>query len=245
MANIIDIPASNRSETGTGRVGRVRRSGNIPAVLYGKKVQNTNLVVDTKTFTKVINSSASDNILVNLKLDGGEQLALVQEVQHDHIKGGILHVDFHAIAMDEEIHAAVPVETVGEAAGAKMGGQLEILLHTLEVRCLPKDLPEKITIDVSALNVGEGVHVKDLPEKITVDISHLNIEDAVHVRELNLPEGVRVKLDGDVVVVILEEPKEAEAAPAAPAADAKAPAAKAGDAKAAAPAAAAKPAAKK
>ncbi len=223
MANIIDIPASNRSETGTGRVGRVRRSGNIPAVLYGKKVQNTNLVVDTKTFTKVINSSASDNILVNLKLDGGEQLALVQEVQHDHIKGGILHVDFHAIAMDEEIHAAVPVETVGEAAGAKMGGQLEILLHTLEVRCLPKDLPEKITIDVS----------------------HLNIEDAVHVRELNLPEGVRVKLDGDVVVVILEEPKEAEAAPAAPAADAKAPAAKAGDAKAAAPAAAAKPAAKK
>ncbi len=223
MANIIDIPASNRSETSTGRVGRVRRSGNIPAVLYGKKVQNTNLVVDTKTFTKVINSSASDNILVNLKLDGGEQLALVQEVQHDHIKGGILHVDFHAIAMDEEIHAAVPVETVGEAAGAKMGGQLEILLHTLEVRCLPKDLPEKITIDVS----------------------HLNIEDAVHVRELNLPEGVRVKLDGDVVVVILEEPKEAEAAPAAPAADAKAPAAKAGDAKAAAPAAAAKPAAKK
>lgn len=223
MANIIDIPATKRSETGTGRVGRVRNSGNIPAVLYGKKVQNTNLIVDTKTFTKIINHSASDNILVNLKLDGGEQLALVQEVQHDHIKGGILHVDFHAIDMNEEIHAAVPVETVGEAAGAKMGGQLEILLHTLEVRCLPKDLPEKIT----------------------VDISHLNIEDAVHVRELKLPEGVRVKLDGDVVVVILEEPKEVEAAPAAPAdakaaAGAKAPAA---DAKAAAPAA--KPAAKK
>ena len=185
MAHIIDIPATKRSETGTGRVNRFRKSGNIPAVLYGKKVETSNLTVDSKTFTKIINNSASDNILVNLKLDAGEQLALVQEVQHDHIKGGILHVDFHAIAMDEEIHAAVPVETIGEAAGAKMGGQLEILLHKLEVRCLPKDLPQKIVIDVS----------------------HLNIEDAVHVRELNLPAGVSVKLDGDVVVVILEEPK--------------------------------------
>jgi len=228
MAHIIDIPATKRSETGTGRVNRFRKSGNIPAVLYGKKVETSNLTVDSKTFTKIINSSASDNILVNLKLDAGEQLALVQEVQHDHIKGGILHVDFHAIAMDEEIHAAVPVETIGEAAGAKMGGQLEILLHKLEVRCLPKDLPQKIVIDVS----------------------HLNIEDAVHVRELNLPEGVSVKLDGDVVVVILEEPKEVEEAPsaAAAAADAKAAAgakAPAAGAKAAAPAAAAKPAAKK
>ena len=228
MAHIIDIPATKRSETGTGRVNRFRKSGNIPAVLYGKKVETSNLTVDSKTFTKIINSSASDNILVNLKLDAGEQLALVQEVQHDHIKGGILHVDFHAIAMDEEIHAAVPVETIGEAAGAKMGGQLEILLHKLEVRCLPKDLTQKIVIDVS----------------------HLNIEDAVHVRELNLPEGVSVKLDGDVVVVILEEPKEVEEAPsaAAAAADAKAAAgakAPAAGAKAAAPAAAAKPAAKK
>ena len=227
MANIIDIPASKRSETGTGRVGRVRKSGNIPAVLYGKKVENSNLVVDSKTFTKVINNSASDNILVNLRLDGGEQLALVQEVQHDHIKGGILHVDFHAIDMNEEIHAAVPVETVGEAAGAKLGGQLEILLHTLEVRCLPKDLPEKIIVDVS----------------------HLNIEDAVHVRELVLPAGVTLKLDGDVVVVILEEPKEVEAAPTPTPAEAKAAAGKAAaapaaGAKAAAPAAA-KPAAKK
>ena len=228
MAHIIDIPATKRSETGTGRVNRFRKSGNIPAVLYGKKVETSNLTVDSKTFTQIINNSASDNILVNLKLDAGEQLALVQEVQHDHIKGGILHVDFHAIAMDEEIHAAVPVETIGEAAGAKMGGQLEILLHKLEVRCLPKDLPQKIVIDVS----------------------HLNIEDAVHVRELNLPAGVSVKLDGDVVVVILEEPKEVEELPAAAAAaaDAKAAAgakAPAAGAKAAAPAAAAKPAAKK
>jgi len=234
MANIIDIPASKRTETGTGRVNRFRKSGNIPAVLYGKMVQTSNLTVDSKTFTKIINHSASDNILVNLKLEAGEQLALVQEVQHDHIKGGILHVDFHAIAMDEEIHAAVPVETIGEPIGAKMGGQLEILLHKLEVRCLPKDLPQKIVIDVS----------------------HLKIEDAVHVRELVLPAGVSVKLDGDVVVVILEEPKEVEeATPAAAAADAKAAGGKAPAAGAkaaapaagakAAPAAAAKPAAKK
>ena len=228
MAKILDLQAEVRTQSGTGAVKRMRKAGTIPAALYGRKVKPASIQVHGKTFSKLLEGSASDNILVSLKIGAEEQLALVQEVQHDHIKGGILHVDFHAIAMDEEIHAAVPVETIGEAAGAKMGGQLEILLHKLEVRCLPKDLPQKIVIDVS----------------------HLNIEDAVHVRELNLPAGVSVKLDGDVVVVILEEPKEVEELPAAAAAaaDAKAAAgakAPAAGAKAAAPAAAAKPAAKK
>jgi large subunit ribosomal protein L25 len=158
---------------------------------------------------------------VNLQIDGAKQLALVQEVQHDHLKGGITHVDFHAIKEDEEIHAAIPVVLFGEAAGAKFGGMLELLLHNLEVRCLPKDLPEKITIDISHLNVGEGVHISDL----------------------KLPEGVRAKLDGHVIVAHVEKPKVEEAAPAAAAADAKADPKAAGKAAPAAKAAA--PAAKK
>lgn len=234
MAKILDLNAQPRTSEGTSAVKRLRKAGSIPAVVYGRKTPPSNVEVDAKTFTKILQNSASDNILVSLKLGSGDQqLALVQEVQHDHLRGGILHVDFHAIAMDEEIHAAVPVETVGEAAGAKHGGLVEAIHHTLEVRCLPKDLPERISIDVTSMKIG----------------------DAIHVRDITLPEGVRAKLDGDVVILMCEEPKveieappAAEAAPAAaaaPAAGAKAAAPAAAGAKAAAPAAAAKPAAKK
>ena len=207
MAKILDLVAQPRTITGTGAVNRLRKAGTTPAVVYGRKVAPVNVQVDTKTFTKILQGSASDNILVSLKLENGEQLALVQEVQHDHLKGGITHIDFHAIAFDEEIHAEVPVEIVGEAPGVKFGGIVEAIHHNLEVRCLPKDLPEHITIDVSHLNLGESVHVG----------------------EIKLPEGVRAKLGADVVIVTCVEPKvEAEPEPsaaAAPAAGAKAPAA--------------------
>ncbi|HEY1081174.1 MAG TPA: 50S ribosomal protein L25 [Prosthecobacter sp.] len=209
MAKILDIIAQPRTSEGTGAVNRLRKAGSIPAVVYGRKTAPQNVQVDTKTFTKLLESSASDNILVSLKIGSGEQLALVQEVQHDHLRGGILHVDFHAIAMDEEIHAEVPLHLSGESPGAKAGGLIEALHHTLEVRCLPKDLPESILVDISELQVGKGIHVG----------------------EVKLPEGVRAKLADDVVLVMCEEPK-VEPEAAAPAADAKA--AKGAPAKAAA-----------
>ncbi|SKA94438.1 large subunit ribosomal protein L25 [Prosthecobacter debontii] len=199
MAKILDIIAQPRTSEGTGAVSRLRKAGSIPAVVYGRKVAPTNVQVDAKTFTKILETSASDNILVSLKIDSNEQLALVQEVQHDHLRGGILHVDFHAVAMDEEIHAQVPLHLVGESPGAKAGGLIESIHHTLEVRCLPKDLPEAIEVDISELQAGKGIHVG----------------------EVKLPEGVSAKLAADVVLVMCEEPKVVEEAPAAPAADAK------------------------
>jgi large subunit ribosomal protein L25 len=211
MAKILDLNTEPRTSEGTAAVKRLRKAGSIPAVVYGRKTPVTNVQVDSKTFTKILQNSASDNILVSLKMGSGEQLALVQEVQHDHLKGGILHVDFHAIAMDEEIHAEVPVETTGEAIGLKFGGLVEIIHHTLEVRCLPKDLPESISVDVTALQVGKSIHVGEIP----------------------YPAGVRPKLAADVVVLMCVEPKvEAEPTPAEAAAAAKgAPAAKAAPAK--------------
>jgi large subunit ribosomal protein L25 len=120
--------------------------------------------------------------------DGGNtssRLALVQEVQHHPLKGHVLHVDFHAVKADEMLHAEIPVQTVGEPAGVKnFGGILEISMHALEVVCLPKDLPEIITIDVSALNVGEGIHVKDI----------------------QFPAGVSARADGDLTVVRVAAP---------------------------------------
>jgi len=234
MAKILDLQAEVRTQSGTGAVKRMRKAGTIPAAVYGRKVQASNIQVHGKTFSKLLEGSASDNILVSLKIAGvaEDQLALVQEVQHDYLRGGILHIDFHAVAADEEIHANVPVTIVGEAKGQKQGGLVEAIHHEIEVRCLPKDLPESIQIDVTSLEVGKGIHV----------------------REINFPEGVTCHLGGDVVIVMCEEPKvevepEPVAAAAAPAAGAKpaagAAAAPAAGAKPAAGAAAAKPAAKK
>jgi large subunit ribosomal protein L25 len=198
MAKILDIPAQPRNSAGTSAVNRLRKSGSIPAVIYGRKTAPTNVQVDAKSFTKLIESSASDNILVSLKLGDQAQLALVQEVQHDHLRGGILHVDFHAVAMDEEIHAQVPLHLTGESPGVKLGGLLEIFHHNLEVRCLPKDLPDNIGIDISALEHGQSVHVSDI----------------------QLPEGVRAKLAAEVLVLSCVAPK-VEETPAAAAAAAK------------------------
>lgn len=201
MANILELNAETRKRSGSSSVRRMRKEGLVPAVVYGRKTENANIKVDAKTVGSILKDSASDNILVNLQIDGAKtQLALIQKVQHDHLKGGILHIDFHAVDQSESIHAQVPIELIGEAEGVKAGGQLDIMLHNIEVFCLPKDLPEKITFDISGVGMNQGVHVRDLA----------------------LPAGVSVHLDGDVLILSIAEPRvaDAEAAPgaAAPAA---------------------------
>lgn len=193
MAKILDILAEPRTSVGTTAVNRLRKTGVIPAVIYGRKTAPSNVQVNSKTFTKLLESSASDNILVSLKIGADDQLALVQQVQHDHLRGGILHVDFHAVAMDEEIHAQVPLALVGESPGGKLGGLIEIFHHSLEVRCFPKDLPESIEVDMTSVELGSSISVGDV----------------------KLPEGIRATLAADVLVLHCEAPKVAEETPAA------------------------------
>jgi large subunit ribosomal protein L25 len=194
MANILELTAQTRQRSGSSSVRRMRKEGLVPAVIYGRKTENANIKVDTKTVTQLLKESASDNVLVNLQIDGAKsQLALIQKVQHDHLKGGILHIDFHAVDVNESIHAQEPIEIVGEAEGVKAGGQLDVMLHNIEVFCLPKDLPAKVVVDVTHVGQGQGVHVKDL----------------------KLPEGVSVHLDGDVLILSITELRAAEATPAA------------------------------
>ncbi|MEI6535075.1 MAG: 50S ribosomal protein L25, partial [Verrucomicrobiaceae bacterium] len=190
MAKILELSATPRTVSGTTAVKRLRKAGRIPAVVYGKKHANTNVELDAKTFTKLLDASASDNILVNLKIEGekSDSLALVQEVQHDHLRGGILHVDFHAVAADEVIHASVPIVLTGVDIAEKKGGMLEHIMHAIEVRCLPKDLPEKLTMEVASLELNQSKHVSDL----------------------QLPAGVTTKIDVDIVIAVLKEPTVAE-----------------------------------
>ena len=189
MAKPQTLKAEERARTGSGVLKQMRREGFIPSVIYGGGTENKNVKVHGKTFTDMLNHAASDSILVNLEVEGsGAQLAFLQDVQHDRLTSEILHIDFLAVDDKTEITANLPLELEGEAMGVKAGGLLEQMLHSLEVRCLPKDLPEQISTNVTALEVG----------------------DALHVGEVTFPEGVTPILGDDVVVALVAKTRAAK-----------------------------------
>jgi large subunit ribosomal protein L25 len=202
MAKQVKLAARPRSESGRNAVKQVRARGSVPAVIYGSKTEPANLEVSRREIEALLSKAVGENILVELEIDEAgkktNRLSLIQEVQHHPLRGEVLHVDFHAVSMTEEIEAEIVVESFGEADGVKnFGGLLEQSMRAVTIRCLPQNLPEIIRVDVSALKVGDSIHVRDLP----------------------LPEGVAVLDDADLTVLIVAEPTVAdESATAAPSA---------------------------
>jgi large subunit ribosomal protein L25 len=167
--------------------------------------------------------------LVELEIVGekSSRTALVQEVQHSPVGGEIRHLDFHAISMDETIQAEVPLDPIGTANGVKnFGGLLEQSLRALAIECLPRDLPDRITVDVSALNIGDSIHVRDiqLPSgvtaKVPLDLTAFSVLAPVVEEE---PVVAVAEAAAAGPEVITEKKEEGEAAAAAPAAKEKAP----------------------
>ena len=196
MSQHFTIKAETRQRSGSSAINRMRNEGLLPAVIYGKsRKENAILKVNAREVSKLLSQSASENVLVDLDIDGetGKSLALIKDVHRDYLKDRILHVDFQAVGEDEEISAMVPVNIVGVAPGVKEGGLLEHMVHSLEVSCLPKDLPEGVTIDVSGLHIGESAHVSDI----------------------KAPEGVTINLPADVVVALVAETRTTKSAKAA------------------------------
>ena len=172
----------------------MRREGFVPAVVYGAEQESINIKIGAKSFNALLHGSASEQILVNLEIEeeGTTKLALIQDVKHNALNGQIVHVDFHAVRENELIHASVPVELIGDCVGVRKGGLLDQQLHTLEIQCFPKDLPERVEGDVSVLDFGE----------------------AFHINQLTFPEGVSAVMEGEVVVALVAAPRVADAADA-------------------------------
>jgi len=201
MANQIKLAAQTRPQAGRSAVHKIKQQGLVPAVIYGGKDKPVNLQISAREIANLLSHTVGEHVLVELEIaDGGKttnRLALIQEVQHHPIKGGVLHVDFHAVNANEKIHAEIPVEAVGEPTGVKnYGGILELNVHSIEVECFPRDLPEIIRVDVTELNIGDALHVKDL----------------------QLPAGVTVRANADLTVASVAAPK-VEAEPVAIAAE--------------------------
>jgi len=171
----LGIKAKVRSEIGGRRPRRIRASGRVPAILYGSGTAQA-LELNGREIAEALHGASSESVLVDLMVEaeGGattKKMALIREVQHDPLRDTIEHVDFHQVEENKKLRVEVPVHEVGEAVGVRTGGGiLDHALRSLRVECLPKDLPERIDVDVSALEVGQAIHVGavKLPAGVTV-----------------------------------------------------------------------------
>jgi large subunit ribosomal protein L25 len=212
-----------------GAVKKLRASGRVPATIYGRQAKPQNLEISSEEISDLLHHSASENLLVDLSVENdarSKRLALVQEIQHHPLNGHVLHVDFHEVAENEKVTISVPVETVGEAVGVKTGGgSLTHVLLKLKIRSLPKDLPEQITIDVTALEIGKSVHLGDIVPPAGVEIlgdKHLTVV-AVAAPRAEEEVVATAAAPGAADVEMTKEKKEEGAEGAAPAkGDAKA-----------------------
>jgi large subunit ribosomal protein L25 len=160
------LDASRRETLGRNNAGRLRRAGRIPAVLYGgDSRQGESIAVDPKALMHILRTDAGVNTLIALKVEGaGEMRVLVKEYQLHPVTRKLLHADFFRIAMDKVLRVTVQVHLTGEAKGVKaQGGVVEFVHRELMIECLPGDIPQFITVDVTELMVNDGIRVRDLP----------------------------------------------------------------------------------
>jgi len=183
------LVAEARDATGKGVARRLRTAGRIPAVVYGRGVESKSISIDPSALLRLLQSSgAGINTLVELRLDGAARTVLVKELQRDPVRGRPLHADFYLVELDKTVEVSVPIRLVGKAQGVEFGGIVDHPLREIELECLPRAIPESVDVDVSALGIG----------------------DSIHVRDLVLPEGVQVRTDADQAVASVIAPSVAE-----------------------------------
>ena len=159
------LEAVRRDQRGRNEMVRLRQQGRIPAVLYGGADPAESVAVDPKELMRILHSDSGVNTLIALKVaGGGEARVLVKAYQLDPVTHKLLHCDFYRIAMDKMLRVTVPVHLTGEAKGVKVqGGIVDFVHRDLIIECLPGDIPEHVTVDVTELMIGQGIRVRDLP----------------------------------------------------------------------------------
>lgn len=160
---IVPLSGSLRERAGKGPARKSRRSGRIPAIVYGHGQPATSMVVDTKEFETALRQHEGGNMIVSLQYDGNEKTALIREVQRDPISQEILHLDFQEVALTETVRVEVAINLVGSPRGVREGaGILEHINREVEVECLATAIPGSIDADVTDLFIGDSFHVRDL-----------------------------------------------------------------------------------
>ena len=210
VKNTLDITL--RTEFGKRANYKLRKEGKIPAVVYGGKEQRY-VAIDDREFEKKYHR-APESLIISLMLNGEEQCeVLIKDYQDDILTGKMQHIDFFEITRGVLLKTSIPVYLEGVPAGVKAGGVLEQIVHNIEVECLPRNIPEKIAIDVSGLDMNQALYVKDIPAnpdvKLLLDPEEI-ICHVTHVKE----EPVAAPAEGEEAAAAEAAPAEGEAAAA-------------------------------
>jgi large subunit ribosomal protein L25 len=169
---IMNLKASPRETVGNGPSRALRRDGKVPAILYGPKTDPIKLAINKLELEPIFKSGAVAQKLFKLEIEGsdGVRNVMVKEMQKHPVSRNLLHLDLYEVSMGQKIKVMVPVVTTGKSAGVELGGMLQLIRRELEVLCLPDQIPEKITIDITDLEIGDSVHIEDLPLDEAVEI---------------------------------------------------------------------------
>ncbi len=170
----VELNVQVRTRTGRGVSRRLRREEAVPAILYGPKTAPVPLAVPAMRLLKLLREMGEESKLLRLVIGDGEdrqiRQALIREVQTHPVRRRFLHVDFYEVPLDLPIVVDVPVELDGESIGEKKGGVLDLIRRTLSVRCLPGEIPDRVHIDISNLDLGSSIHVSDLVGRVPFEL---------------------------------------------------------------------------
>lgn len=220
MKERIVVNATRRDATGTSSSGQLRRAGELPAVVYGKGESGICIRLNHHDFEQMLGHHQSEHMMLDLKIEKDPaQRVLLKEVQHHPVTGHAIHADFQVVALDERLRVEIPVELTGEPVGVtRDGGILEHLLREIEVECLPKDLIESVSVDVSHLEIGHHLSISAIqldpdlykiltdPEIAIASVSAPRLEEEEPEKE----EGAEAGEEEPELVKEKEEEKEEE-----------------------------------
>ncbi|MFW6163669.1 MAG: 50S ribosomal protein L25 [Planctomycetota bacterium] len=181
----VTLQAEKRHEVGSRAARRLRAEGIMPAVLYGHRRGTVHLSIPARDFERLLHDGIR---LLDLEIGGTVEPAIIKDIQYDALGDDLLHADFARVAMDEKLTVSIPVELHGTPKGVEAGGVLDHALMDVEVSCLPADIPDHVTVEVS----------------------HLEIGDTIHLRELQPPPGVEFLEDDEAAVASVHPPMEIE-----------------------------------
>lgn len=185
----VKIKSEKREDIGKNASRRVRREGNVPAVLYGADIENVLLTLKKNDIFSVLKSETGENTIFQVSFDGKSIDAMIKELQVNPVTQQLMHVDLVQIAMDKIVEVTIPIELEGEPVGVKTeGGFIDFVSREVEVECLPKDIPEHITLNISSLHLHQSIKVENLP----------------------VIEGVTYTSDPHALVVLIEAPTKEE-----------------------------------
>ena len=199
------IKGEKRELFGKNEARRVRSKGRLPAILYGKGIENVPLILEKKDIFSILKSETGENTIFKIAFDSEKIDTMIKDFQLDPVTDEILHVDLVHIAMDKEIRVTVPFNLIGEAVGVKSeGGFVDFITREVEIECLPKNIPESIEVDISGLHLNqtlkiedvvppEGVKIIDEPHSLVVLIGAPTKEEELVAEEVEEEEEIIAK----------------------------------------------------